>query len=554
MSLPTRRLVLVIPVVLCLLTIHSFVFADEEDLGSYVMRAAPLGDTPPPRIDGRLDDPAWAKAIPVSGFIQKEPNPGQPASEDTEVRIVYSRTHLYVGARCYSKPNKIVKFLTRRDEAYSSDAFAVFIDSRHDHRTGYKFACNALGVQQDSYRYNDDWKDMSWDGFWRCETSIDSLGWVAEFEIPLNNLRFPNKKKQVWGINFERWFRYGESTSWKPISPDEGKWKMSNLGHLVGIEDIRQGKHLEIYPYTTTWMSQSQKQKAVGRADFGFDIKYGITTNLRANLTINPDFAQVEADRLEINLTRFPTRFPEKRPFFMEGNSVFATPLELFHSRRIGSKGDIIGAAKLNGKIGGYILGFIGGQTGDWDYLGLQRKEKEKEEALYSVFRVSKDIFHNSNLGVLMATKDWEDTYSRVAGIDARLSFLGNCVASGQIAQAWKPHLSGNERAYTFKLERRTDLFRAEITTERIEPEFDANATGYIRKEDHRGRRSADFEMEYRPRTQALGLKQIFVGYEGSLSQDLYTDAYFTNWKENNPNLSISPEFDEDLVSWWHNT
>ncbi|MCK5380766.1 MAG: carbohydrate binding family 9 domain-containing protein, partial [Candidatus Latescibacteria bacterium] len=343
-----KRFGIVVPAVLCLLTLHSVALADENNLGSHVMRALPLGDASPPKIDGRLDDAVWAKAVPVSGFTQKEPYFGQPASEDTEIRIVYSRTHLYVGARCFAKPEKIIKQLSRRDNAYASDAFAIFLDSRHDHRTGYKFACNALGVQQDSYRYEDSRKDISWDGFWRCETSIDNLGWIAEFEIPMSNLRFPDQEQHVWGINFERWFRDGESTAWKPISPDDGgTWRMSSLAHLVGIAHIRQGKHLEITPYTTAWLSQHGEEKASGKPDFGFDAKYGITTNLRANLTVNPDFAQVEADLIEINLSRFPTWLPEKRLFFMEGNSVFSTPMELFYSRRIGTQGDILWGTKL---------------------------------------------------------------------------------------------------------------------------------------------------------------------------------------------------------------
>ena len=546
-----KRFGIVVPAVLCLLTLHSVVHADEE---SYVMHALPLGDASPPKIDGRLDDAVWAKAVPVSGFTQKEPYFGQPASEDTKIRIVYSRTHLYVGARCFAKPEKIIKQLSRRDNAYASDAFAIFLDSRHDHRTGYKFACNALGVQQDSYRYEDSRKDISWDGFWRCETSIDNLGWIAEFEIPMSNLRFPDQEQHVWGINFERWFRDGESTAWKPISPDDGgTWRMSSLAHLVGIAHIRQGKHLEITPYTTAWLSQHGEEKASGKPDFGFDAKYGITTNLRANLTVNPDFAQVEADLIEINLSRFPTWLPEKRLFFMEGNSVFSTPMELFYSRRIGTQGDILWGTKLNGKVGGTVLGFMGAQTGDWNYFGLRDKEEAKEEALYSAFRVSKDLFRRSSVGILMASKDWEDTYNRVVGIDGRFGIQNKYVASGQIAQVWSPDFSADNRAYTFQLDRSTDLLNVGFSAERTEPQFDANATGYIRKEDDRGWESASGWVEYRPRTQAFGSKQLFVGYQGSASRGLFTDAYFTRWEALYPG-SISPEFEEDLVSFSNNT
>ncbi|MFH1008202.1 MAG: DUF5916 domain-containing protein [Candidatus Latescibacterota bacterium] len=552
MRLHAKRWEIIFPVVLlCLLALGSFVRADEE---MYVMHALPLGEASPPKIDGRMDEAVWEKAVPISGFTQKEPYFGQPATQDTEIRIVYSRTHLYVGARCFSKPDQIIKQLSRRDNAYDSDAIAIFLDSRFDHRTGYKFACNALGVQQDSYRYNDSSKDISWDGFWRCETSIDSLGWVAEFEIPMSNLRFSDQEEQTWGINFERWFRDGESTSWKPISPDDGgNWRMSSLAHLVGIRDIRQGKHLEITPYATTWLSKHEEEKASGKPDFGFDAKYGITTNLRANLTVNPDFAQVEADLIEINLSRFQTWLPEKRLFFMEGNSVFSTPMELFYSRRIGTQGDILWGTKVNGKVGGTVVGFLGAQTGDWNYFGLRDKEKGKEQALYSAFRVSKDLFRRSSVGILMATKDWEDTYSRVVGIDGRFGIQKKYVASGQIAQVWSPNFSANNRAYTFQVDRTTDLLTVGFSAERTDPHFDANATGYIRKEEDRGWESAGGWVEYRPRIAVFGTRQLFVGYEGGASRGLFTDAYFTRWETLFPG-SISPEFEKDLVSFSNNT
>jgi len=200
---------------------------------------------------------------------------------------------------------------------------------------------------------------------------------------------------------------------------------MSDLGHLVGLRDITQGKHLEVYPYTLGGASKNRDEAIGEKVETGFDIQYSLKNTLRGHLTVNPDFAQVEADRLEINLTRYPTRFEEKRPFFVEGNSVFSTPYELFYSRRIGQRGDILWGAKMTGKVGDYTLGFISSQTGSWDYFGLREPNKNKEEALYSILRLKKDIFERSNVGIILADKEMDGSGSRVGGLDANLGFIG---------------------------------------------------------------------------------------------------------------------------------
>ena len=236
---------LLFTVVFILLSLNSSLYAHEADLGHYVAKAHPLGEIPPPNIDGILTDAAWQEASPVSGFVWKD-TPDKPASEETVVYIVYDQHHLYVGFRCYdSEPHKIVNRITRRGgDVFYSDVISFFIDPYHDHRTGYKFVCTPSGVKDDNYRYNDSKVDFTWEGVWWVEGNIDNEGWTAEFKIPFSNFRFSDAKDQVWGINFERFIRRKRETdTWKPPGDHGGFWtRMSALGHLVGIADIQSGK------------------------------------------------------------------------------------------------------------------------------------------------------------------------------------------------------------------------------------------------------------------------------------------------------------------------
>ena len=275
------------------------------------------------------------------------PDRAKPATDDTAFYIAYDPHHLYVAFRCYdASPDKVVNRIVRRDgNIYDSDVISFFMDPHHDHRTGYKFATTPGGVQSDGYRFDDIRSDSSWRGIWWLETGIDDQGWIAEFKIPFANFRFPNKSEQLWGFDVERVHRRkNEVTVWKQMTQAGATTRMSDLGLMVGLKDIGGAKPFEISPYLLSGVSDAESLD--GQLGTGLDVQYNLTSTLKTNVTVNPDFAQVEADQLEINLTRFPTRFPERRPFFVEGNSFFETPLELFYSRRIGSRGDILWVAK----------------------------------------------------------------------------------------------------------------------------------------------------------------------------------------------------------------
>ncbi len=353
-----------------------------------------------PDLDGRLDDAAWQGAMIVSDFTQVEPQDGTAPSERTEVCIVYDGSALYIGARLYdSAPEAIVRRLGRRDTHTSSDEFWVIIDSYHDHRTAFRFSVNPAGVRNDELATNDDMHgDNSWEPVWAVATQVDSLGWVAEMRIPFSQLRFPGGDDQVWGINFaRRIFRKNERVRWSWV-PNTEQGYASNFGHLNGLQNIPAPRRLELLPYTVGTADYREgidpdnpfTQGGIYDLSAGFDLKYGLTSGLTLDATVNPDFGQVEADPAVVNLSAFETYFQERRPFFVEGADlfrfgagsggfVFGAP-QLFYSRRVGrtptrpvsepggyvdypSATKIIGATKLSGKTGRWSIGVMDALT-----------------------------------------------------------------------------------------------------------------------------------------------------------------------------------------------
>lgn len=351
-----------------------------------------------PRIDGRLDDAVWTLAQPVTQFTQQSPKDGDPATERTEVRIAYDDEAIYIGARMYdSDPAAIVARLGRRDADTQADLFEVDFDSYHDHRTSFQFIVNPLGVKRDQVATNDfSGGDAGWDPVWDAAAQRDSLGWTAEFRIPLSQLRFPNAPAQVWGVNFLRYLqRKAESDVWAYSSQTEQGYA-SFFGHLLDLAHLPQPRRLEVLPYVAGIEDRSDPGAAGNpfndgsreTARVGLDLKYGLTSDLTLNATVNPDFGQVEADPAEVNLTAYETYFSEQRPFFVEGAGIFSgispggiqvNGPHFLYSRRIGRspqasagfRGDsaftdeptsttILGAAKLSGRTaGGWSLGLL---------------------------------------------------------------------------------------------------------------------------------------------------------------------------------------------------
>ena len=345
------------------------------------------------RIDGQLDDPVWQHATFTSDFIQKEPVEGAPPTERTEVAFAYDGKQLYVGARMYSQdPQTIRAVMTRRDNDGNSERLIVSIDGYRDRRTAYTFAVTAAGVRLDWYHPGDREfsRDRSFDPVWQAEVQIDDQGWTAEMAIPFSQLRFQSGAEQMWGININRYIpTKNEDIFWVPVPRDESGWS-SWFGDLTGIQAGSARRPVEVVPYFSadaTFTSQELLDEANPFEDgselqprFGMDVKAGLGSNLTLDATVNPDFGQVEADPAVVNLTAFEVFFPERRPFFIEGDQLLrGRGPSYYYSRRIGAppgveaEGDfvdaadlttILGAAKLTGRLNsGLSLGALGALT-----------------------------------------------------------------------------------------------------------------------------------------------------------------------------------------------
>ncbi len=395
-----------------------------------------------PKIDGVLDDPEWEQAEFTGDFIQRLPDTGAPATETTEIAIIYDDDNLIFGARLYdSEPDKIVHSEMRRDGPLRyEDIFEIVLDTYHDHRNAFNFATNPAGARIDATLGEDGKiRNRVWNGVWNAKTSIDETGWYIEIAIPWQMLRFPEGDNLVMGVNFMRDIqRKNETDYWRFVplyAGVDGHFRTSEAGDITGFNGLKRGGNFEIKPFMTGGVQRDDlAEDELGEA--GLDIKANITSTLTADFTYNTDFAQVEADQEQINLTRFSLFFPEKRDFFLEGAETFAfgqsrgrvlrplaSPIQLFHSRTIGiSDGTaipVIGGARLNGKVGDYTLGLVSIQTENTAIVDAE----DVPETNFSAFRLKRNIFSRSTVGVMLLNKEEIDGgYNRSVGFDSNLN------------------------------------------------------------------------------------------------------------------------------------
>ena len=288
-----------------------------------VVRPVRTGELP--KIDGRLDEPMWDAIEPITDFTQYEPVNGEPATERTEVRICYDDNFLYFGVRAFdSEPDKIIARTFERDAIVDNDdSVTIAIDSLNDHRTGVYFETNVLGTKLDVQFNEGGAYNTNWDAIWYVKGNIDELGYTLEFAIPFFSLRFQPADEIEMGLNIGRVIRRkSEIAIWPHISLDYQLTHVSQYGRMVGLENIERGVDLEFKPYAVAGYGETRSESG-GEADAGLDVKWGVTSNLTSDLTVNPDFAQVESDALQVNLTRFNLFYPEKRDFFIESADLF---------------------------------------------------------------------------------------------------------------------------------------------------------------------------------------------------------------------------------------
>ena len=373
----------------------------------------------PVHIDGNLAKAIWQNAIPVTNFRQSEPAEGAEPTELTKVAVLYDTHNIYFGVWCFdSQPDKLsAKQMNRDFEWGSDDDIEIMISPFNDNRNGYLFVTNPNGAMADSWLGGDGGHhNIDWNGVWNVRVSRDEKGWYAEFAIPFSTLKFKKEEIQTWSVNFERNIRRkNEQLRWQGWSRQYGIENITQSGKLEGLRNIRQKERLEITPYITTGL-EWESDKPKGSLKAGGEINYDISPTLKLNLTLNTDFAQVESDRREVNLSRFSIFYPEKRQFFLEGSTYFdmsVSSARLFYSRRIGIDGNsfipIIGGGRLFGKINKTSIGIMTLQTA---------AKGETDWANSSVIRVKQDIFEESSLGFITTQKFSNGYYSSMYGAD----------------------------------------------------------------------------------------------------------------------------------------
>ena len=424
----------------------------------------------PITVDGTLNEPDWNRAPVASGFIQNDPHEGEPASEDTEVRILYDATNLYVGVLAHDRqPEEILTSELAKDfNRQSGDDFEIILDTFHDQRNGYMFATNARGARWDAQMINEGREiNENWDALWQVKARIMENGWYAEIAIPFRTLRFSSAESQTWGINFQRRIRRrNEDSFWSPLLRIYDLQRVSMAGTLEGLQSIRPGSDLRLKPYVLGSSGKSSLVSVGSDFNAGFDVKFGVTSGLTWDFTVNTDFSQVEADEQQVNLTRFSLFFPEKRDFFLENSGIFQFGQDsrgaggggsggvqisggggtntsqdaiLFFSRRLGlgengSSIPLLGGSRLTGRIGAYSVGALNIQ---------QQSTKTSPAANFTAFRLRRNVLTNSDVGMIVLNKDAAGpAYNRVAGADANFRFFENLNLNAAVARTFSPRSS----------------------------------------------------------------------------------------------------------------
>ncbi len=479
-----------------------------------VIIASPL--TEELNLDGNLNEPAWQRIEPVCEFFQREPDEGKVASFKTEVRIAYDEENLYLGVRCYDKePERICAKQMERDvEMEGDDTFAVILDTHHDLRNAFYFETNPNGAKFDAYVTDEGhYFNVDWDGVWDVVARIDSLGWTAEMRIPFETLRFKRTEQPVWGVNFRRYIaRKNEEDLWCAFSRNEGLFKISKAGELQGIRLTETKSPLSVKPYLLVGVEYTPPESPDFEYDAGLDIKYGLLSSLTLDLTIRPDFAQVEADVKRINLTRFSLFYPEKREFFLEGKGIFSfgsmQRCQAFYSRRIGlsEEGEeipIVAGAKVTGKVGSIDIGVLNVQTAPKD---------SSEAENFTVLRLKKEVLRSSYIGWILTNRSSRSRYALTSGIDflySTTNFLGNknLYIDGYFMMSSKDRWRYRREAsaYTFSIDYPNDLIDTHIIHSYRGEDFDPEV-GFVRRT---GVQSYYGHFRIAPRIERHGIKRL---------------------------------------------
>ena len=523
-----------------ILTIFSSVtaaFAAEDKTISAVRISSSV------KLDGLLSETAWHSALPLTDFTQRELDEGAQPTEKTEVHILYDDKNIYFGIMCFdSQPDKIVhNELTWDGDLAVDDHFAIVLDTYNDQRTGFFFAINPNGARLDALikTRNVDDLNTNWDGIWHVEAKILANGWSAEIVIPFRSLHFPATDVHMWGINFQRSIRRkNEEVLWTAWNRNDGILQLSRAGKLVGLENILRGNQIELLPYVLGGAEKEPDSKTDDTFKYGMDMKYPLTSDLTLNFTTNTDFAQIESDKEQINITQFNLQYPEKRDYFLEGSEIFDFTqggTKMYYSRRIGITPDpdrqqlpILGGMKLSGKSGSYQIGLMSMQTDRKTIVRPDGTRITSPSANYSVVRVKKDVLEESYIGFIGTSVYRAKTPDHpLTGVDDTDRFLNkqdnlmggfdfayktsrfmknkNFSVQGYLAASRTPDLKGDGYAGRVYVEYSSDVSQSFLLYHAIDENFNPEI-GFVTRP---GIQQYMAHIEYNPRVNLPFVKKL---------------------------------------------
>jgi hypothetical protein len=556
----------------------------QEDVASAYAIPAESGLTV--ELDGHVTEEVWGRAAPLSGFRQRDPEEGEAATERTEVRLAYDDDALYVAVTAYDRdPDGVVARLMQRDRLLTPDAFgsgglqpagddvvAILLDPFHDHRNGVVFATNANGAEFEAL-ITDEGSGMNvdWRGVWEVAGTRTDEGWSAEFAIPWRTLRYPNASgDEPWGINVMRVIRRkNEIALWQSWEREGGGLhRVSRAGHLPGLTDLpRQGLNVEVKPYALAAQRQEVDDVDVRTSStepsVGLDLKSEVRPGLLLDLTVNTDFAQVEVDDAQVNLTRFSLFFPEKRDFFLENSGVFdfgipGNPLEppayqMFFSRRIGISEDgevpIIGGARMTGRVGAQSVGFLSVAT---DRVPATPGAEFVDREIFNVARIKRDVGESNYLGAMVTDRRGHDAANTVAGIDGQFVLKNAWIWSFFGSRSFTEGPGGEDTSYGLVWQYFGNRFASFFNHYGIGPEAEASS-GFITRTDYRRTEMYNGPM-WRPSWLGLREVQLMLGgqYATTVSdnrmQDWSAGFYVAPVWESSDQVSVFANFSETVV------
>lgn len=479
-----------------------------DDQGRVTIRAVRLEESL--HVDGHLDESIYANVATVSDFLQQEPQEGEPSTEKTEFWVFFDDEIFYLAARVWDSDmaNLVTRELRRGNSGIAQDdSITLTLDTFYDRRNGYYFQTNSLGGIYDALIADERSENVDWDTVYRTKSARFDWGWSMELAIPFKSLRYPGSGEQIWGMNVRRTMpRQNELAYLSPPPASYGRvgiWKLSSAATLVGLEAPDRSINLELKPYgIANLMTDTTVSPALDN-DFtrngGFDLKYGLTRGLVADFTYQTDFAQVEVDDAQVNLTRFSLYFPEKRQFFLEGQDLFSfggagprfsgtppgdTPV-LFFSRRIGlSDGTpvpIIGGGRVTGRVGPYSVGLLNIHTEESPTLGVGKTG-------FSVVRLKRNIFRRSSIGVIGTHRSLNKQgtgSNEVYGVDGRLALLSNFFVDAYYARSDTVGRTGYDASYRLRIENNGDRYGFQLEHLLVGKDFNPEV-GFLRRHDFR--------------------------------------------------------------------